>query len=91
MENMGPRTLNFDLSCDFIKCLPPLGSSDHNFVSFALALSLPVIHNDENSNFRLDFSRAEWNSLSLTRALSIGPASFQAAPLLQTCGLNSRI
>jgi hypothetical protein len=57
--------LNGNAGCDFIKCLPPLGSSDHDIVSFTIALSLPVIDNDENTYFRPNFSRADLNSLSL--------------------------
>ena len=51
------------LSCDNIKCLAPLGSSDHNIVSFTLALSLPVVGDDETSQFRSNFIHADWSSL----------------------------
>jgi hypothetical protein len=47
------------MSCDFIKCLPPLGSSNYDIVSFTLALYLPVIDNYENTHFRPNFSRAD--------------------------------
>ena len=52
------------LSCDNIKCLPPLGTSDHSIVSFNIALSLPVIENVDNTHFRPNFNSADWCSLS---------------------------
>ena len=53
------------LCCDRINCLPPLGSSDHNIVSFMLAISLPVIDTDRGLSLRPNFHRADWNSLLL--------------------------
>ena len=52
------------LSCDDICCLPPLGSSDHNIVSFTLTLSFAALADNSPLPPRPNYNLADWESLS---------------------------
>ena len=54
------------LSCGNVDCLSPLGSSDHNIVSFSLTLSFPNSVDYPTPPFaRPNVNRADWASISV--------------------------
>ena len=57
---------------------PTIGASDHNILSFTLALSLPVIDNEEIIHVRPKFNPAYWNSLMLYMSALIWTHEFSS-------------
>jgi hypothetical protein len=53
-----------DLSFDNVTCLPPLGSSDHNIISFSFTLSFPLPADNPPVSSCPNFKLADWASFT---------------------------